>query len=372
MSEHAHGKLMNIIGPALQRAEYNSRSPEPIRVEHIMALGLRVLGGGRPKDIRHFVGTCRDASYKAVTDFLNAVNESPELSINFPSSDAEWEAVRRGWSAKSYDGLLHGNVLALDGFFQRTNMPTRKEATNVLSYYSGHYESYGINCQAAIQSDLQFMYFGVISPGSTNDNISYPKCTALKEIIDNLPTGLYGVGDAAYTLSENLLIPYSGIDRFDPAHDTFNYYLSQLRIRVEMAFGRLVNKFRILSGKVGGSLDRVSAILEACSRLHNFIIQVDGPFDTKQYSSVEEEMESLEIVANPSAPLGMSYLPVVPDETFEAYPGVSHTRDAIVDFIREQPMGRPMHNLERRRQELSRRVPTIDGDDIGREYISPI
>ncbi|KAL7552356.1 hypothetical protein ACHAWF_016576 [Thalassiosira exigua] len=298
------------------RAEYNSRSLEPIRVEHIMTLGLRVMGGGRPKDIRHFAGTSRAASYKAVNDFLNAVNETPELSINFPSGEAEWETVRRGWTAKSSSGLLHGNLLALDGFFQRTNMPTRKEASNVLSYYSGHYEHYRINCQAAIQSDLQFVYFGVISPGSTNDNISYPKCKVLTEIIDNLPTGLY-------------------------AHDTFNYYLSQLRIRVEMAFGRLVNKFRILGGKVEGSLDRVSAILEACSRLHNFIIQVDGPFDTKVYSAVEEEMESLEIVANPIAPLGMSYLPVVPDETFEAYPGVSHTRDAIVEFIREQPMGRP-------------------------------
>ncbi|KAL7554114.1 hypothetical protein ACHAWF_017515 [Thalassiosira exigua] len=372
MSQRAHYNLLKIIGPDLQRAEHNSRSPEPIEVEHIVATGLRVLGGGRPKDIRHFVGTSRAASYNAVNNFVNAVNSAPELNISFPSNDAEWEEVRREWAAKSTDQLLHGCVSAVDGFFQRSNMPTQKEVTNVLSYYSGHYESYGVNCQAAIKSDLQFMYFGVISPGSTNDNISYPQATGLKEMFDNLPLGLYAVGDAAYTLTENLLIPYSGVDRFLPVHDTFNYYLSQLRIRVEMAFGRLVRKFGILNGKIEGSLDRVTAILTACARLHNFIIQVDGPFDTKDYTSIEAEMDSLEIVANPSAPLGMSYLPVVPDELFEAYQGVSHTRDAIVDFVRSQPMGRPLHNLERRRQELLKQVETTSGRHVDREFVSPM
>ena len=101
-----------------------------------------------------------------------------------------------------------------------------------------------------MQSDLQFNFVGVISPGSTNDDILYPLATGLKDIVDALPLGLYGVADAAYTLSENMLIPYTGVDRLDPAQDAFNYYLSQLRIRVEMAFGRLVNKFRILSGKL--------------------------------------------------------------------------------------------------------------------------
>ena len=48
-----------------------------------------------------------------------------------------------------------------------------------------------------------------------------------------------------------MLIVYVGAHRCDLSQDAFNYYLSQLCIRVEMAFGRLVNKFRILSGKVG-------------------------------------------------------------------------------------------------------------------------
>jgi hypothetical protein len=60
----------------------------------------------------------------------------------------------------------------LDGFFQPINKPNKEEAHNTLCYYSAHYESYGLNCQAFVQSDLQFLFFGVAdAPGSTNDNI---------------------------------------------------------------------------------------------------------------------------------------------------------------------------------------------------------
>ncbi|KAL7542523.1 hypothetical protein ACHAWF_007216 [Thalassiosira exigua] len=373
MSLNAHKELIRILEPDLQRAEYNCRDLEPIEVHHIVAAGLRFLGGGRVKDQRHIVKFSRAAAYDAVSDFIDAVNEAPELGIAFPTTYDGWEGIRRGFAQKSTHGLLHGCVGAIDGFFQRTNRPTASEVSNVLSYFSGHYESYGLNCQACIRSDLRFTYFGVVSPGSTNDNISYPIAEGLKNVFDSLPVGLYGVADAAYTLSENLLIPYFGAERFDPAHDVFNYYLSQLRIRVEMAFGRLCNKFRILSGKVEGSLDRVSAILNACARLHNFIIEMDGPFDTKVYNSIEEEMDCLEILANPSAPLGMSYLPVVPDNEFEVYSGISHTRQAIVDFIRShEGIGRPTHNIVRNRRELAEAVvQSPDGTAVDREFVSP-
>jgi hypothetical protein len=62
--------------------------------------------------------------------------------------------------------------------------------------------------------------------------------SALRQVIDSLPLGLYFVGDAAaFPLGEKLLTPF--IDTYqhsNPYHDSFNFYLSQLRIRVEMAF----------------------------------------------------------------------------------------------------------------------------------------
>jgi hypothetical protein len=73
-----------------------------------------------------------------------------------------------------------------------------------------------------VSRDLLFLYFGVIIPGSTNDNISYSSYVELKEAIKSLPLGLYSVADAAYTLSERLLIPCTGFDCLGPTHDAFN------------------------------------------------------------------------------------------------------------------------------------------------------
>ena len=78
------------------------------------------------------------------------------------------------------------------------------------------------------------MYFGVVSPGSTNDNISYTLSDDLKDVFANLPQGILGLADRAYILDEFMLIPYTVADCLDPVHDAFNYYLSQLRIWVEL------------------------------------------------------------------------------------------------------------------------------------------
>ena len=68
------------------------------------------------------------------------------------------------------------------------------------------------------------------------------------DIINNLPTGIFVVADAAYTLLEHLLVPFIGCMADDPDRDAYNFYTSQMRIRIEMAFGRLVrtNKLKDL------------------------------------------------------------------------------------------------------------------------------
>ena len=60
----------------------------------------------------------------------------------------------------------------------------------------------------------------------------------LRTAVHSLPPGLYCVADVTYMLEESLLIPFTGVDRNNKAQDAFNFYLSQLRISVEMAFGR--------------------------------------------------------------------------------------------------------------------------------------
>ena len=106
-----------------------------------------------------------------------------------------------------------------------------------------------------------------------------------------------------------------------------------------------MKKFRILSNKIIVKLSRVSAVLTACARLYNFIIQHDGLCgELTICMNVSQEERFLQIRPNNTAPLGMSYLPFVPDEmyVFETEEGDSQTHAEIEDFLRNS-LHRPVH-----------------------------
>ena len=58
---------------------------------------------------------------------------------------------------------------------------TKKEVHNVKSYFSGHYQTYGINIQAACDHNCHFLFIGMGGPGVMGDR------EALKE------SGLYNL-----------------------------------------------------------------------------------------------------------------------------------------------------------------------------------
>ena len=66
-------------------------------------------------------------------------------------------------------------------------------------------------------------------PGGTGDSKAFFS-SSLYDILYTLLPGLYLIADIDYTLSEHLLIPYSGINKKEPIKDTYNFFLSQLRI----------------------------------------------------------------------------------------------------------------------------------------------
>jgi len=98
-------------------------------------------------------------------------------------------------------------------------------------------------------------------------------------------------------------------------------------------------------------MDHVSAILMACARLHNVFIRDKRPFH-RRYESVQKEMDNLEITPQKNAPFGMSYLPVIPDDDFEIYDGVSYMREAIVQAICEYDIYWSTRNIECRKREI--------------------
>jgi hypothetical protein len=200
-------------------------------------IGISVLAGGNYDGIMNTFGISKGGFYYMRNKFINAVLICLFLDICLPTTPAEWKKAPKGFALKSANEVLKGCVGAIDRFFQPTICPTIKESEGFPpAYYSGHYQSYGLNCQTMCDASLRFHLFTVIAPGQTNDAVTY-KATGLHKTINELPSGLYLAGDAAYMLTEHLLVPFTGSCRDDPGKDSYTFYLSQLRIQIKMSSG---------------------------------------------------------------------------------------------------------------------------------------
>jgi DDE superfamily endonuclease len=230
----------------------------------------------------------------------------------------------------------------------------------------------GVNIQAVCDSRLRFIYFATAAPGGTPDISAY-RNVSLFDLVVNLPAGFHVVADAAYILSEQTVTPYTGADRHG-VNDIVNFYISQVRIRIEMAFGRLTTKWRILRSPFEIDLCRVGQVMEVCARLHNFIITRQDP------DGILHSVNRIDPVNHPLVRSDLGYLPSdkeVGDEDDEeveeekeeeelspliSIPGTSMLRTGIRNFIATNELARPAHNLSRReREELGEQV--VEGDD---------
>ena len=281
MSMASFYKLVDMLD--IQVDETKSRNStggvDPIDKTLIVACGLRFLGGEQHKSLTDIYHTSESSVRRSVNRFLDAVLQCKDLAIELPKEE-ELESLANGWAAKSTaDGVLSGCLLALDGFLSSRIKPS---VSNDADYYTKHKNIYALNVQAACDHHLRFRYVCVCGPGKLNDGRAHTRCRRLRRWLDRLPTRYFIAADNAYPLSSKVLIPFKGAQRNVMYNSSFNFYLSQLRIRVEMAFGRMTTKFRIMRQKNTCALDKHSRIIQVVTRLHNYVIDNDGLPDNQQ------------------------------------------------------------------------------------------
>ncbi len=250
-----------------------------ITPELILASGLEHYGEGSTiRSMAHSYGVSESSMRKMVDMFVDAIitnTSCEELHIQLPdpSSPKQLRDLAQRWSEVSTAySLFDGYLGSLDGLLQRTEMPF--DVTNQVDYFSGHYQCYGLNMQAMCDPDLIFMYAACAAPGKVNDNRAFQRCGGLVSWIDALPDQYFIGADNAYPLSRKLLIPFSGAESSIEHHRTYNFYLSQLRMRIEMAFGLLTTKWRILWTTLRRSSKNNARTIRVCMMLHNFCIRM--------------------------------------------------------------------------------------------------
>ena len=68
-----------------------------------------------------------------------------------------------------------------------------------------------------------------------------------------------------------MVIPFHGeVNTFE---DTFNFYISQICIKIERNFGLLVHRWLILQNPLDVPIEKNPALTMALCKLHNFLIE---------------------------------------------------------------------------------------------------
>jgi len=326
-------KLLEILRPRISVAEEKAAASgaEPITPELVTAFGIRWIGGGTHNDIKDIIGVSKGSSYRVRDIFLYGVLASaPDLPIEWPTSEPARRSIASEFFAKSWDGVLSRCIGAVDGMFIKIKQPKK----NPRIYYSGLKQAFGVNMQAVCDVQLRFTYISVMCPGSIPDVTSYKNCM-LPELVEPLPAGYHLVGDEAYPVSEQVLVPYSGNFPDNSPSGVFNHRLSQLRIRIEMAFGRLVNKFRIFRRVLEPDVNRVNEIMEAAVRIHNFIINVQG-LDRLTHDQEKKQLDEGHEMTTEETQLPEEYT------SFVSVPGSSLLRHQLREYCREHNLTRPV------------------------------
>jgi DDE superfamily endonuclease len=158
------------------------------------------------------------------------VDTTALLSINFPSSSVE-EAE------EAAQNCIWNCVAAIDGYHLQITTPSKKDAKNVWSLYSGHYQTYGVNVQASCNHNCKFSFIGVAGPGVLGDWEALQQIS-LGSLIEKLPGLFCAIGDCAYSPTEHLVPIFRGSQAKYHKNDNFNFYASQLQIQIETSFGK--------------------------------------------------------------------------------------------------------------------------------------
>jgi hypothetical protein len=280
LSPHLEEQFGN--GERLCGATVNGNVPSVLR----LSAAIRYFCGGSIYDIMLSHGLGKQTVRKSIYGVINAVNKCPELAFNengaaFPSHKEQFE-IAEGFKEKSavdFDKI----ILALDGMLVWTKQPTAAECEDLnvgeRLFHCYRKDKFGMLLMAGCDHKCKFRFADIRHPGVSSDYTAWvTSCIGLAlEDPDQtiIAPGYTIAGDGAFVENATMSIPIPGKNITD-AEDAYNFYLSQIRITIERAFGILVHRFGCLRGPLLLSIKKVPALVMCLMRLHNFYIDNVG------------------------------------------------------------------------------------------------
>jgi|EP00979_Chaetoceros_neogracilis_P009196 hypothetical protein len=258
-----------------------------------LALTLRLLAGGTYMDLALLYETGFTYSYTIFKDVVNNwINDNRLVNINGKDFLEDEEKMKEAVLefARHSNGLFVGAIGALDGWLVKIGKPRRRsdKVQNPGSYFSRK-GFFAVNVQVIVDKKKRVWYRAVQCRGAEHDSTAFKHSSIYKLLQEKwkglLKKGYYIIGDSAYALRSYLMTPFD-----NAMHGTdecnFNFFHSSSRITVECAFGEIDMRWGILWKPLRFKLKQNIQIIDACLRLHNFI--VDYREAQKQPTALDE------------------------------------------------------------------------------------
>jgi DDE superfamily endonuclease len=253
----------------------------PITPSVRLACALRYFAGASLYDLMITFGIGHTDADNSIWYVVDAINDHPDFSMHFPTDHDEQQAVAAGFERISAAGF-NCVVGAVDGILIWIHRPSENDCMNSKvssgKFFCGRKHKFGLNCQAVCDARGRFMDISIVFPGSTSDCLAFEGMSLFRKLEGGLlAPGLCLFGDNAYLNTSYMATPYTGAA--SGGRDDYNFYHSQVRIRIECAFGMLTHRWAILRKALpmGISLQRSVALVVALAKLHNYCINETVP-----------------------------------------------------------------------------------------------
>ena len=185
------------------------------------------------------------------------------------------------------------------------------------SVYFNYKKTFSTSLMAIVDANYRFLAYDIGRPGRMSDSgiwfssslrklfepsedcnmLNIPKHKLLADHLGRMepngkPIPYHLVGDDGFGIHERLIKPYT--KDLDAKMNVFNYRLSRARQTVEVAFGILAARFRVLFNKVYASVENASLIVEASVLLHNYILDKRPLIGKEKIEQAKEDYRLLE------------------------------------------------------------------------------
>ena len=245
-----------------------------------LALTLRLLAGGSHLDLALLFECGFSTAYQifhAVVRKWICDKDCPLVKISgkdLINDDARMAAVALDFGRAS-SGLFSGCIGAIDGWVVKIRKPSKSDGVaNPASFYSRK-GFYGLNVVVICDRKKRILYRVINSRGAEHDSTAFKNSSLYELLLSNWKQlrekGFYFIGDSAYSLSSFLLTPFDNAVH-GYAEDNYNFFHSSSRICVECTFGEVDLRWGILWRPLKFSLKNNITVIDACLRLHNFIV----------------------------------------------------------------------------------------------------